>query len=202
MTKAANEVYRIISGGTFMAFGYILIGILENEYQLDVVWQLALPTELSAGFWGAFYCFPLITGKPIISSQRLTKALIILAILSALIGLLIFSLAFFGLASLSYACDYYSRLDKHPIYVALTVSFNGLIVAGLSFITGSIIFLLLITPFMEIGLSGLLFLPFNWIMIFGSMVYSGVWLVIPFSILASSTLYFGGLYLREKTDKK
>ena len=183
-----------------MAFGYILIGVLENEYQLDIVWQLALPTELSAGFWGAFYCFPLITGKPILSSQWLTKALVTLAILSLLIGLIIFSIAFFGLASVSYACNYYLKQDKHPINIALTVSFNGLIVAGLSFITGSIIFLLLITPFLEIGFSGLLFLPFNWLMIFGSLVYSGVWLVIPLSILASCTLYFGGLYLRGNTD--
>ena len=197
MTITAKQVPRIFSGGTFMAFGYLLIVLLENEYQTDIEWQLALPIVLSAGFWGAFYCIPLITGKPILPSQWSTKALITLAILSFLIGLLIFSIAFFVLASISYASNYYIKHDKLPIYIALTVSFNGLVIAGLSFITGTIIFLLLVALSSGVGFSALLFLPFNWVMLVASIIYTGFWLVIPISILASCTLYFGGSSLRK-----
>lgn len=185
-----------------MAFGYMLIVILENTYQLDLVWELVLPAVLSAGFWGAVYSYPILIGKLVPPSERLTQGLTTLAILSLLIGFLTFSIAIFSLASISYACNYYAKLNKNPIYNALTVSFNGLIVAGLSFITGSIIYLLLVTPFLEIGFSGLLSLPFNWLMMLGSLDYSGIWLIIPFSILASWTLYFVGLYLRGKVDSR
>ncbi len=200
MILKADQVYKIIAGAIFMAFGYLLILFLKNTYELDLVWKLVLPAELAAGFWGAVYGYPILIGRLPPPTKRTTHALTTLAILSALTGFIVFFLAFLGLASISYTCNNYAKLGKYSRFIAFRVSLNGLIVAALSFITGSIIFVLLNTPFLEIGFSGLLFLPISWLMTLGSLDYSGVWLIIPLSILASWILYFIGLYLRAKVD--
>lgn len=195
-----DQVYRIISGAIFIAFGGMLIFVLKNTYQLDLGWEMILSGELAAGVWGAIYGYPILSGKLAPPSQRLTQGLIILAILTLLIGFIVVSIAFFGLASIARRCNSYVKLGKYSSFIALKVSLDGILVAGLSLLTGSLFFLLLVTPFLELGFWSLLDLPVGWLMIIVSLDYSGVWLAFPLSVLASWTLYFLGLRLRSKID--
>lgn len=176
--------------------------VLKNTFQLDLEWKIILSGELAAGFWGAVYGYPILIGKLVPPSPRITQGLVILAILTLLIGFFVVSIAFFGLVSIAHTCNSYAKLGKYSSFITLKVSFDGIIVAGLSLLTGSLFFLLLVTPFLELGFLGLLDLPVSWLMLIGSLDYSGVWLAFPLSVLASWTLYFLGLHLRRKIDSK
>ena len=200
MILTTDLVYKIIPGAIFMAFGCMLTLILENTYQLDLSWKIVLPSELAAGFWGAIYGRPILIDRLIPPGPRVTKALIVLAILSILVGFFDFSIAFFGLAAISDTCNSYAKRGKNTLFIAFKVSFDGIIVAGLSFLTGSIFFLLLVTPFLELGFLRLSTILVGWLMILASLDYSGVWLVFPLSVLASWTIYLLGSYLRRIAD--
>ena len=199
MTLTARQIVGIISAIVFMGFGIVLINILKGIYQLNIELGLVLAAEISAGFWGAVFGHRIMVGIPIWPYQRLTEKLIIVGILMLLIGLITYSIGIFIMALISYYCDSYKELNEKPLYILITVGFNGVIVGTLSLVTGLALFLLVVSLF-GLGLPGVLVFPLSFFMMIGSLTYSGVWLFIPISIMAGWTLFFLGLSLRNKNS--